>query len=133
MAHLNKTCLCCSTNYSYCPSCSRLDALKETWYNEFCSESCKDLWLTLTRFGMNSLTKSEAKNIISALDLKPIESYVPCVQRDYSKVMKEERKPKRGKRAEVKIFDDAMNIGQEVFKIIVEEHTEHEVVKTEKE
>lgn len=132
MAHLNKTCLCCSTRYSYCPSCSRLDALKETWYNEFCSESCKDLWMTLTKFGMNSLTKSEAKDIISALDLKSIESYVPCVQRDYSKVIKTEKKPKRGKRAEIGVFDEVMNIEPEMVKTVVEKNETHEVVKTEK-
>ena len=91
----NRKCLSCSTKYSYCPSCSRADALKPSWYNEFCSESCKDLWLTLTRYNMNRLTKVEAKSVISGLELKPIESYAQCVQRDYTKVMTEEKKPRK--------------------------------------
>ena len=36
--------------------------------------------------------KSEAKAIISALDLKPIDQYVECVKRDYEKIMAEETK-----------------------------------------
>lgn len=110
MAQLNKKCLCCGTKYSYCPSCSRADALKESWYSEFCSATCKDLWLTLTRYNMGTHSKAEAKTIISALDIKPIDTYVECVKRDYVKVMMEDKKPKRGKRSELKIFDDAMNI-----------------------
>ena len=95
MARLNKTCLACQTRYSYCPTCSRADALKPSWSNEFCCESCMSLWMTLTRYGMSTLTKSEAKSIISDLDLKPIDEYAECVQRDYAKVMAVEKKIKK--------------------------------------
>ncbi len=115
-----RKCTACGTKYSYCPECSRLDALKPTWYGEFCSEPCKDLWLTLTRFGMNRLTKSEAKSVILGLDLKPIDSYVSCVQRDYAKIMAENKKPKRGKRIEIQPVDDATDIPKEVVESIVE-------------
>lgn len=108
MAQLNKTCLACKTKYSYCPSCSRADALKPSWHSEFCGETCKDLWLTLTRYNMGRLTKSEAKSIISALDLKPIDTYADCVKRDYSKVMASDPKPKRNKRIEIKPIDEVM-------------------------
>lgn len=121
MAHLNKKCLCDNTKYSYCPDCSRADALKPTWYSEFCSESCMTLWTTLTKFGMNTLSKSEAKEIISSLDLKPIDVYVACVQRDYAKVMAEEKKFKRGKRVEVQPIDDALDIPKEIVESVVEQ------------
>ena len=124
MAYLNKKCLCDGTKFSYCPDCSRADALKPSWASEFCSESCMVLWTTLTKFGMNRLTKSEAKSIIVGLDLKPIESYAQCVQRDYAKVMAEEKKPKRGKRAEIKVLDEAMDIKPEVVESIIEEPVE---------
>ena len=129
----NRKCQACGTYYSYCPSCSRADALKPYWYAEFCGESCKDLWLTLTRFGMNRLTKSEAQSIISELDLKSIDSYVDCVKRDYAKVMEPEKKPKRGKRAQMMVFDEVTNIEPEVVNQVIEEHNRHEVVITEKE
>jgi hypothetical protein len=44
---------------------------------------------------MNLMTKDEARSIITNLDLKPISSYVACVQRDYAKVMSN---PKRAKK-----------------------------------
>lgn len=121
MAIKERKCLSCSTMYKYCPSCSRVDALKPAWASQFCSESCATLWTTLTKFGMNRLTKSEAMSIISELDLQSIESYSSCVQRDYAKVMAEEKKPKRGKRAEMKIIiDEAMDVEPEVVRTIVE-------------
>ena len=89
----NRKCIACGTKYSYCPDCSRADALKPAWYSDFCIESCKELWFTLTRYNMGRLTKSEAKSVILDLDLKPIESYSQFVQRDYAKVMAEEKKP----------------------------------------
>ena len=72
------------------------------------------------------ITKSEAKEIISSLNLKQIDVYVNCVKRDYNKVFEPEKKFKRGKRAEMKILDEAMDIDQEVVNSIVEES--HEVV-----
>ena len=147
----NRKCLACGSKYSYCPDCSRADALKPTWYGEFCGESCKELWLTLTRYNMNRLTKAEAKSIISDLDLNSIDSYVDCVQRDYAKVMAEEKKPKRGKRIEVQPVDEVADIEKDIVESIVEELIEikieqpivaelvaeeptvHEVVKQENE
>lgn len=95
MAQLNKKCSCCSTKYSYCPDCSRADALKPSWYSDFCSETCKDLWLTATRFNMNRLAKSDARSIIAGLDLKPIDEYVECIKRDLKNIMAEEKKTRR--------------------------------------
>ena len=120
MAQLNKTCMACKTKYSYCPNCSRADALKPTWYSEFCSETCKELWLTLTRYNMNRITKSEAKSVISELDIKPIDNYVDCVKRDYNKVMAEDKKPKRNKRIEIKPVDEAMDIESEPIVVELE-------------
>ena len=144
MAIKERKCLSCSTAYKYCPNCSRVDALAPSWKSQFCSEPCMTLWTTLTKFGMDRLTKQEAKSIISELDLKPIESYVSCVQKDYAKVMEEEKKPRRGKRAEMKIIiDEAMDFEPEMVKPIVEElvkqpevveePTAHEVVTIENE
>lgn len=116
MARKNRKCLSCSVEYSYCPNCSNSDKLAPSWKAEFCSEDCMTLWKTLTKYGMDRLTKSEAKSIISELELKPIESYVKCVQRDYKLVMEDENKFKRGKRAEV-IIDEPVEESHEVVTI----------------
>ena len=125
----NKQCLACREKFSYCPDCSRVDKLKPTWASQFCSESCATLWTTLTKFGMSMLDKYEAKSIILELNLKPIESYVPCVQRDFGKVMKSEKKSKRGKHIEIKPVDEIIDIEQpiEVAEPVVIEPV-HEVV-----
>lgn len=94
----NRKCTACGTKYSYCPSCSRADALKPAYFAEFCSESCATLWSILTKYNMELTTKDEAKEIISSLDLKPIDTYAACVQRDYAKVMAEERKSRKFKK-----------------------------------
>ena len=130
----NRKCLACEKNFSFCPNCSGADALKPSWASQFCSEDCMILWTTLTKYGINHMEKSEAKEIISGLDLKPIESYVACVQRDYEKVMAEEPKSKRGKRIEIKSIDEVMD---EITDICPEQkpiiEIEHEVVITENE
>lgn len=127
----NRKCLACSTKYSYCPTCSRADALKPSWYSDFCSESCKEIWTVFTKYNMNMVTKEKAKSIILDLDLKPIDAYTKCIQRDYAIVMAEEKKPKRGKRIEIKPIDEAMDVEQEVVESIVEES--HVVVLEENE
>ena len=114
MASKNRKCLSCGTKYAYCPSCSRVNALEPSWKSEFCSETCMTLWTTLTKYGMDFLTKDEAKDIVSNLDLKPIASYADCIQRDYAKVMTEEPKFKRGKRIEVNPVDEFADIAHEV-------------------
>lgn len=106
----NKKCFCCSTRYSYCPDCSASDKLAPSWKATFCSEDCMTIWTTCTRYNMGRLTKSEAKEIISALNLKPTSEYASCVQRDLAVILKEDPKPKRSKRIEIKPIDEVVDI-----------------------
>ena len=108
MAMKTRKCLSCGTKYDFCPDCSGADRLAPSWKAEFCCEDCKTLWQTCTKFNMNKLTKAEAKAIISALKLKPADQYAACLQRDLKNIMPEEPKPKRGKRAVLAVFDEAI-------------------------
>ena len=69
---------------------------------------------------MGKLTKAEAKAIISAIDLKPAEQYVSCIQRDLKKIMAEEPKSKRTKKAELKLPEPvvAPTIIEEVTSVV---------------
>ena len=107
MAAKNKKCLCDGTKYSYCPDCNGADRLAPAWKSEFCSEECMTLWSTCTKYNLGKLTKPEAKAIISALPLKPVEQYAKCVQRDLAVICKEEPKPKRGKRREIPVLEES--------------------------
>ena len=117
----NRKCICCSTEYFYCPSCSGADKLKPSWYSEFCGEDCKDLWMTATKFNMGLIEKDEAKEIISALNLKDKSEYVGCVQRDLENLMAKSHK-QRGKRAEIGVFDEVMDVNNKVVESILESH-----------
>ena len=125
----NRKCFCCSAHYSYCPDCSTSDKLAPSWKATFCSEDCMTIWTTCTRYNMGRLTKPEAKEIISALNLKPTSEYASCVQKDLAVILKEDPKPKRNKRIEIKPIDEAANI-EPTF---TEETIHHEVVIQENE
>lgn len=89
MARRDRQCMCCNSKYQYCPTCGQ-DRTKPTWMAQFCSEACKELWQTATRFNMNLIEKSEAKAIVEALELKEKSEYVECVQRDIDVILAEE-------------------------------------------
>lgn len=86
MARRDRQCMCCQAKYQYCPTCGQ-DRMKPTWMVQFCSETCKELWRTATRFNMNLIEKSEAKAIVEALELKEKSAYVECVQKDIDKIL----------------------------------------------
>jgi hypothetical protein len=95
----------------------------------FCSETCKDLWSALTKFGMGYLTKPEAQAIISNLELKPIDTYAECVKRDYAKVMAEEKKQKKSyKKIEPIVEIESVIEQPEVAEPVAIEPESHEVV-----
>lgn len=102
----NRQCSCCGVQYTYCPDCGGADRLKPTWYADFCSENCKDLWSTATKFNMGMMTKQEAAEIISSLSLKDRETYVPCIQRDLANIFDTESKKPAAKAAKShEVFD----------------------------
>lgn len=145
MAKLRK-CLCCQSKYSYCPDCNGADKLKPSYFATFCSEDCKTLWDSMTKFNFGTITKTEAKSIISTIELKPVETYAACIQRDLNNVMTEEPKPKRSRKAvepkpiEEPVFEFVFEsepvlepTDEFILEPVVEETTVHEVIKEENE
>lgn len=135
MARRDRQCLCCGTKYSYCPTCSS-DKLKPIWMTEFCSESCKELFETATKYNLKKITKDEAKEIIEIIELKDRSAYVECVQKDLENILAEE--PVAVKEAapifkeEPVIVEDSTPIFEEkpVF-VPKKKNKSHEVVKKE--
>ena len=134
MAMQNKKCLCDGTSYTFCPDCSGVDRLAPSWKSEFCCEDCMIIWTTATKYNMNKISKSEAKAIISELNLKPIDQYVACVQRDLKVILAEDKKPKRQKKHEEKITiaKDCIAENDNIV-VTTEEIKTHEVVNKEEE
>ena len=90
MAKHNRVCMTCGKKYSFCPSCSKADAKKAPWHATFCCEDCQVIWKTLTKFSMGLLSKIEAKEILSKIELKPIETSAECVQSGLKNIMAED-------------------------------------------
>ena len=132
MARRDRQCLCCGTKYSYCPTCGP-DKLKPTWMTEFCSESCKELFETATKYNLKKLTKSEAKNIIEKLELKEKSAYVECVQKDLENILAEEPAVKEETaEEESKVEEDIIPIVEEKPAFTPKKKQKsHEVVKKE--
>ena len=102
MARKHRKCIACSTLYDYCPTCWD-DRLKPAWMTEFCSEDCKELWEAASKFNMDMISKEEAKEIISALNLKPHTEYVECVQRDLKNILEEPKQEQKQPKVEPKV------------------------------
>jgi hypothetical protein len=85
MARKNKKCACCNEQYEYCPTCGN-GKLLPAWMTEFCSESCKDLWETATKFNLNMITKEVAQAKLNTLNLKPVETYTEMLQKDINNI-----------------------------------------------
>ena len=90
----NRKCICCNTQYSYCPNCGGTDKLKPSWYSEFCSEECKDVWDTATKYNMQLIDKREAQFALEKYDLSNKSKYVDCVQRDLANIFAADQKSK---------------------------------------
>ena len=149
MGRRSRTCYICGESYQYCPTCSQ-DRTKPSWMAEFHSANCVKIFDIATRFNSKKLTKEEAKKAMEKCDLSNKANFKPFIQRDLENIFKvdEAPKPKRGKRAEMKIIiDDAMDVEPvvvqstveelvieqpvEVVEPVAEETTAHEVVLQE--
>lgn len=95
----NRKCICCETQYSYCPNCGGIDRLKPYWYSEFCSEECKDIWDIATRYNMQLMSKQEAKSALGKYDLSDTSKYVECVQRDITNIFADEKPASKAEKA----------------------------------
>lgn len=116
MGRRTRECYLCGTKYEYCPTCSQ-DKMKPSWMTEFHTANCKEIFNICTRFNMKMMSKEEAKEALEKCDLTNKSSFKSYVQKDLENIFVEEQKPRRVRKAEIKIPE-----------VIV---TEHEVVTTE--
>ena len=64
----NRKCICCSTEYRYCNTCSE-DATKPAWYAIYCSENCKKLFSAASGYHSKTATIEEVRARFDACDL----------------------------------------------------------------
>lgn len=83
MAKSNRTCYLCGTKYEYCPNCGHHDPIYKA---TFCSENCKEIFHSLSKFGSGSFTADECKKALKHLDLSRKPFYKESVQNTIEQV-----------------------------------------------
>ena len=116
-----RKCILCGTEYTYCPSCPK-DAKKESWYAIFDNENCKNISKALTDYNLNQISKAEARHALLACDLS-----IKLNDHYRNEINEIIERPKRGKRAELKIFDEV------TIEPVATEPESHVVVEKENE
>lgn len=64
MAKLNRKCIVCGKEYSYCPSCGA-DSLKPTWMTIYHDENCHDIFNIIRDYKTGILSKEVAHTYMS--------------------------------------------------------------------
>lgn len=72
MARSNRQCYLCQVKYEYCPDCGRHDP---AYMKTFCSTNCRDIFQTLSRYGVGLINAEECKEYLGMLDLSKKDSY----------------------------------------------------------
>lgn len=70
----NRTCSCCSAQYTYCNTCDGFQN-EPQWKSVWCSENCKDIFMATTDYQAKEITKADAKKILDECDLTCIDTY----------------------------------------------------------
>lgn len=70
----NRTCVCCSDQYTYCNTCKEHKS-EPTWKAVWCSENCKNIFMAVTDYLAKEISKSEAKQILDKCDLSHKEKF----------------------------------------------------------
>lgn len=100
MSKTNRICKVCGTQYYFCPNCGGAKAT-DKYQTMFCSKNCRDIFHTLSRYSVGSITKAEAKSILSELDLSKRSQFSAKIKEDLNAIMKTVKTKKQSKPAEV--------------------------------
>lgn len=98
----DKECLVCGKKYKYCPHCNK-NGVVDTWKNTYCSKECRTIFNTCSNYVGNIITKEEAYNIMSGLNInmdtisKSVKSTVEDIM-TYKPVIKNEEEVEQPKR-----------------------------------
>ena len=97
MAVKERTCICCGTKYSYCPTCAGYDP-NQTWKFIAHDEKCFEVFNAWQSYRGNEISKEEAAKIFKALNVENIIKADTAVGKGIKEILattekKEEPKP----------------------------------------
>lgn len=71
---INRTCITCGEQYFFCGDCSETRHL-EPWHSIYHDGNCKKIFMAVTDYLANEITKSQAKEILNTCDLSKRQSF----------------------------------------------------------
>lgn len=83
---LNRTCICCGTNYRYCNRCAE-DAGKPSWLRNFHDENCRKIFYAVNDFNHGEITASSAAKILKNCDLSNKKNFKESIISIIDKIM----------------------------------------------
>lgn len=82
-----RTCSVCRKTYKYCPKCREYESLP-TWMFAFCSENCKNIYITTSDYEDRHITADEAKKQLDKFDLSMIDNFGTSYQNTINDINK---------------------------------------------
>ena len=64
----NCKCIACGKEYYFCLKCNQHSSKQPAWHVEFCDETCKNIFETISSYNCGSLTKEQAVEAIGQID-----------------------------------------------------------------
>ena len=84
MIQKNKTCVVCGKQYTYCSGCG----FQEPSYRKsMCSESCRDIYRTLSAYNMDKIDKEEAAARLRACNLSKLNEFKPNIKKEVQAIL----------------------------------------------
>lgn len=96
MAH-ERICVVCGKQYRYCRRCKEFEHLP-TWMFSYCSEQCKETYMTLNKFEFGHI---DAKTAIEELNSNKVKVANEELLKSVTKIKKEVSKSKKAKNGTV--------------------------------
>lgn len=122
----NRECALCHGRYSYCPTCNTNEPV---YKNMFCSENCKDVFITVCKIRDNVLNNNEAKEILTSLDLSKIDSYSDAAKTRIKNVLNIKEEVNEVK--EIAETNEAIEKNDDILEVTVENIEKEESVGAE--
>ena len=97
---LNRTCICCGTNYRYCNRCAE-DAGKPSWLRNFHDENCRKIFYAVNDFNHGEITASDAVKILKDCDLSNKKNFKKSIVDIIDKITEVAAPKPRKKKVEV--------------------------------
>lgn len=88
MSNNNVKCVICGKEYKYCHDCRH--TTPEAWKASFCCENCREIYRICSAYGMEKITKDEAKKRLEQCNLDEFKKFSASTKKIIREIQREE-------------------------------------------